>query len=128
MPRTLTKWVAVAGTLALSALPAFADPITINQPVGAPLTASFIDFSYVALVNQTATAGTGTFNEQGAGFFGSYRGPTLADVVPGSGLNTTYKLYAVYTGDGTVAPTPGIPGGTTATFTNFNLRLLLDPG
>jgi hypothetical protein len=128
MQRALTKLVAFAGTLALSALPAFADPVTINQPVGSPLTASFIDFSYVALVNQTATAGTGTFNEQGAGFFGSYRGPTLADVIPGSGLNNTYKLYAVYTGGGTVAPTIGTPGGTTATFTNFNLRLFLDPG
>jgi hypothetical protein len=128
MQRTLARLVVLAGTLAMSALPAFADPVTINQPVGSPLTASFIDFSYVALVNQTATAGTGTFNEQGAGFFGSYRGPTLADVVPGSGLNSTYKLYAAYTGSGTVAPTTGTPGGTTATFTNFNLRLFLDPG
>lgn len=128
MQRTLTKLVAFAGTLVLSALPAFADPVTINQPGGSPLIASFIDFSYVALVNQTATAGTGTFNEQGAGFFSSYRGPTLADVVPGSGLNNTYKLYAVYAGAGSVAPTTGIPGGTTATFTDFNLRLFLDPG
>jgi hypothetical protein len=128
MQHTLARLVVLAATLAMSALPAFADPVTINQPVGSPLTASFIDFSYVALVNQTATAGTGTFNEQGAGFFGSYRGPTLADVVPGSGLNSTYKLYAAYTGSGTVAPTTGTPGGTTATFTNFNLRLFLDPG
>jgi hypothetical protein len=129
MQRTVAQlMIAVAGALALSALPAFADPITINQPGGSPLTVSFIDFSYVALVNQTATAGTGTFNEQGAGFFGSYRGPTLADVVPGSGLNNSYKLYAVYAGDGTVAPTPGTPGGTTATFSNFNLRLFVDPG
>lgn len=128
MQRTVAQWVAVAGALALSALPAFADPVTINQPGGPPLTANFIDFSYVALVNQTATAGTGTFNEQGAGFFGSYRGPTLADVVPGSELNTSYKLYAVYTGEGNVMPTPGVPGGTTATFTDFNLRLFLDPG
>jgi hypothetical protein len=42
---------------------------------------NFADFSYVALVNQTATAGTGTFDEQGAGFFSSYRFPTLAEVV-----------------------------------------------
>ena len=122
------KLGALAGMLALTALPAFADPITINQPSGGSLTASFIDFSYVALVNQTATAGTGTFNEQGAGFFSSYRNPTLADVVPNTGLNNSYKLYAVFAGDGTVAPTAGIPGGQTATFNNFNLRLFLDPG
>jgi hypothetical protein len=114
--------------LAFSALPAFAVPVTINQPTGGSLTASFIDFSYVALVNQTATNGTGTFNEQGAGFFSSYRNPTLADVVTGSGLNTNYKLYAVFTGSGTVAPTTGIPGGETATFNSFNLRMFLDPG
>jgi hypothetical protein len=42
---------------------------------------SHADFSYVALVNQTATNGTGTFNEQGAGLFSSYRFPTLPDVV-----------------------------------------------
>jgi hypothetical protein len=88
---------------------------------------NFADFSYVALVNQTATAGTGTFNEQGAGFFSSYRFPTLADVVPNSGINTNYKLYAVFTGSGTVAPTLGIPGGTTATFSNFSLKLFVDP-
>ncbi len=128
MRHTVAALMMLAGTLALNALPAFADPVTIDQPGGSPLTASFIDFSYVALVNQTATAGTGTFNEQGAGFFGSYRGPTLADVVPGSGLNNTYKLYAVYSGAGNVAPTTGTPGGITATFTSFNLRLFLDPG
>jgi hypothetical protein len=119
------KLAGIAGILALSALPAFADPITINQPSGGSLTVRFIDFSYVALVNQTATAGTGTFNEQGAGFFSSYRNPTLADVVSNTGLNSKYKLYAVFAGGGTVAPTAG--SGQTATFTNFNLMLFLDP-
>src|SRR5687767_10218376 len=98
MPSIKMKLAGLAGMLALSALPALADPITINQPSGGSLTASFIDFSYVALVNQTATAGTGTFNEQGAGFFSSYRHPTLADVVTNTGLNNNYKLYAVFTG------------------------------
>lgn len=88
---------------------------------------NFADFSYVALVNQTATAGTGTFNEQGAGFFSSYRFPNLSDVVTNSGINTNYKLYATFTGNGTVVPTPGIPGGTTATFTDFSLKLFVDP-
>jgi hypothetical protein len=120
--------------LSLMVTVATAQPITFSVNPGAAGASgptvpnvNFADFSYVALVNQTATAGTGTFNEQGAGFFSSYRSPTLADVVTNSGINTNYKLYAVFTGGGTVAPTPGIPGGTTATFNDFNLRLFVDP-
>jgi hypothetical protein len=88
---------------------------------------NYTDFSYVALVNQTATNGSGTFNEQGAGFFSSYRFPALPDVITNPGINTNYKLYGVFSGGGTVAPTPGIPGGETATFNNFSLRLFVDP-
>jgi hypothetical protein len=110
---------------------ASADTFTVNPSainVGGPtVQANFTDFSYVALVNQTATNGTGTFNEQGAGFFGSYRFPNLSDVLSNAGINTNYKLYAVFVGDGTVAPTTGIPGGVTATFNNFILRLFVDP-
>jgi hypothetical protein len=103
-----------------------ANPSAIN--VGGPtVQANFTDFSYVALVNQTATNGTGTFSEQGAGFFGSYRFPNLPDVLSNAGINTNYKLYAVFVGEGTVAPTTGIPGGVTATFNNFILRLFVDP-
>jgi hypothetical protein len=103
-----------------------ANPSAIN--VGGPtVQANFTDFSYVALVNQTATNGTGTFSEQGAGFFGSYRFPNLPDVLSNAGINTNYKLYAVFVGEGTVAPTTAIPGGVTATFNNFILRLFVDP-
>jgi hypothetical protein len=84
--------------------------VSFNQSgavgVAAPtVQANFTDFSYVALVNQTATNGTGTFNEQGAGFFSSYRFPGLADVLANAGINTNYKLYAAFVADGTVAPT-----------------------
>ena len=64
----------VAGlVLSLNAV-ASADSFSVNPgAVGASgptvPNVNFADFSYVALVNQTATAGTGTFNEQGAGFF-----------------------------------------------------------
>ena len=58
---------------------ASADTFTVNPGaigVGGPtVNVNFADFSYVALVNQTATAGTGTFNEQGAGFFSSTGSP-----------------------------------------------------
>lgn len=110
---------------------AAADTFTVNPGAigvaGPAVQVNYADFSYVALVNQTATNGTGTFNEQGAGFFSSYRFPTLADVVTNAGINTDYKLYAVFTGSGTVAPTAGTPGGITASFTDFNLRLFVDP-
>jgi hypothetical protein len=110
---------------------AAADTFTVNPGAigiaGPTVQVNYADFSYVALVNQTATNGTGTFNEQGAGFFSSYRFPTLADVVTNAGINTDYKLYAVFTGSGTVAPTAGVPGGITASFTDFNLRLFVDP-
>lgn len=113
---------------------AMADPMTFSVNPGAIGVAgptvpnvNYADFSYVALVNQTATNGSGTFNEQGAGFFSSYRFPALSDVVTNSGINVNYKLYGVFTGNGTVAPTLGIPGGTTATFNNFSLRLFVDP-
>ncbi len=133
MFRSFLRGSLLTGGLVLSVMAAVAsaDTFTVNPGAigvaGPTVQANFADFSYVALVNQTATNGTGTFNEQGAGFFGSYRFPTLSDVVPNSGINTNYKLYAVFTGDGTVAPTAGIPGGITATFNNFSLRLFVDP-
>src|SRR5690242_10839726 len=124
----------VAAGLALSVLGgvASADTFSVNPSaigVAGPTVPNinYADFSYVALVNQTATNGTGTFNEQGAGFFSSYRFPTLSDVLPNTGLNTNYKMYAVFTGSGTVAPTVGVPGGETATFTAFNLKMYVDP-
>lgn len=126
--------LAGASLLTVMSIIASADPTTFSVNPGAigvsgPTVANvnFVDFSYVALVNQTATNGTGTFNEQGAATFGSYRFPNLPDVITNSGINTNYKLYAVFTGSGTVAPTVGIPGGETTTFTNFNLRLFVDP-
>lgn len=130
---TLLRGSLLTGGFILSVMStlASADTFTVNlgaiNVAGPTVQANFTDFSYVALVNQTATNGTGTFNEQGAGFFSSYRFPGLPDVVPNAGINTNYKLYAVFIGDGTVAPTTGIPGGITATFNNFNLRLFVDP-
>jgi hypothetical protein len=133
MFRSLLRGSLLTGGFVLSVMStvASADTFTVNPGAigvsGPTIQANFADFSYVALVNQTATNGTGTFNEQGAGFFSSYRFPTLADVVPNSGINSNYKLYAVFTGGGTVAPTTGVPGGITATFNNFTLRLFVDP-
>jgi PEP-CTERM motif len=130
---SLLRGSLLTGGFVLSVLSAVAsaDTFTVNPGAigvaGPTVQANFADFSYVALVNQTATNGTGTFSEQGAGFFSSYRFPNLSDVVQNSGINTNYKLYGVFTGSGTVAPTTGVPGGITATFNDFNLRLFVDP-
>ena len=133
MLRSVVRSGVIATGLLLSCFGAVASADTLVNPgaigVGGPTVpnVNFADFSYVALVNQTATNGTGTFNEQGAGFFSSYRFPTLSDVLPNTGINTNYKLYATFTGAGTVAPTIGILGGETATFTSFALKLFVDP-
>lgn len=118
--------LSVMSTAALAQPAAFTvNPGAIGEP-GSPFTATYMDFSYVALVDQTATNGVGTFTEEGAGFFSSFRHPTLDAVVTGTGINTNYKVYGVFTGGGTVAPTAGTPGGLTATFNSFNLRLFAD--
>src|SRR6476619_186068 len=134
MLRSVVRSGVIATGLLLSCFGAVAsaDTFTVNPGaigVGGPTVpnVNYADCSYVALVNQTATNGTGTFDEQGAGFFSSYRFPTLSDVLPNTGLNTNYKMYAVFTGSGTVAPTAGVPGGETASFTAFTLKMYVDP-
>src|SRR3982751_3448283 len=101
MFRAIVRGSVLAGALLLSVMGAIASATSFSVNPGAigascPTVpnVNFADFSYVALVNQTATNGTGTFNEQGAGFFSSYRFPTLAAVLPNTGLNTNYQLYA----------------------------------
>jgi PEP-CTERM motif len=125
---SITRFSVIAGCLALAlTTSAWADPFpfTVNPPGGSPFQATFIDFSYVALVDQTATNGSGTFTEEGGGFFSSFRHPTLNTVVNNTGINQNYKLYATYTGGGSVAPTGN--GGLTATFNTFDLKMFLDP-
>jgi hypothetical protein len=120
----------LAGSLALALTTgAWAEPFpfTVNPPGGSSFQATFMDFSYVALIDQTATNGTGTFTEEGAGFFSSFRHPDLNTVVANTGINQNYRVYASFTGAGTVAPTPASPGGLTATFNTFDLKMFLDP-
>jgi hypothetical protein len=109
---------------------AMADPITVNPSAagvpGSSFQASFIDFSYVALVDQTATSGTGTFNIDGGGFFSSFRHPDLPTPVQNTGLNTNFKMYATFNGGGSVGPTAGVPGGMTATYNAFQMSIFVD--
>ena len=131
MLRSFTRLGILAGGLALTlgSSVAWAEPFafTVTPPGGSPppFQATYIDYSYVALVDQTATNGTGTFTEEGGGFFSSFRHPTLNTVVNNTGINETYKLYATFSGAGTVAPSGG--GGLTAIFNTFDLKMFLDP-
>jgi len=132
MMRRIILFAAGVFTLAASALPmtAMADPITVTPSAagvsGSPFQSSFIDFSYVALVDQTATNGTGNFNIDGGGFFSSFRFPDLPTAVQNTGLNTNYKMYATFNGAGSVSPTSGVPGGMTATYNAFQMNIFVD--
>lgn len=106
-------------------------PFTVNPSAlgfaQGPFQATFIDYSYIAAVDQVATGvGTGAFTEQGAGFFSVFRHPNLFTVVPAptSGLNVNYQLYAQFSATGTTLVTPG---GVEGTFTSFNLDVFVDP-
>lgn len=117
--------VAMLGAPSAGAAPITVTPGAVGEP-NAPFTASFADFSYVALVDQTAQAGTGSFSIEGGGFFSSFRNPTLDAVVTNTGINSDYKIYSTFSGAGTVAPTAGVPGGLTATYNSFDLQLFVD--
>jgi hypothetical protein len=130
----------VAGSLAfIVAGPAFAShiavpdltptPFTVNpsavgEPEG-PFTATFIDFSYRALVDQSTPAPPGSFTETGGGFFSSFQHPTLGTPVNNTGINQDYRLYVTFSATGTAAPNN--IGGIDVTFTSFAGTLFVDP-
>jgi len=101
-------------------------PTAVGEPE-APFNATFITFTYNALIDQTAVLGTGSFSEQGflqyTAFTDAAKNPLNAIL---TGLNATYNMYAVFTGSGTVAPDL-ISGGTIATFTDFSVKIYVDP-
>lgn len=124
----LAASLAVCGTTAQAVVVPFTvDPGAIGG-AEAPFTASYIDFSYSASIDQAAgLLDTSTFTEEGAGFFGTFRHPELSDPpIIGTGLGTSYQLYAVFTGDGST--TTNIIGGIDGNFSNFQLDIFADPG
>lgn len=129
----------VAGLLAfMAAGPAFAShisvpdltptPFTVNpsavgEPEG-PFTATFINFSYRALVDQSTAAPPGIFSESGGGFFTGFDHPTLGTPVNNTGINSDYRLYVTFNATGTAAP--NLIGGIDVTFTSFVGSLFVD--
>lgn len=92
---------------------------------GATCTATFLDFSYKAEVDQTQTGATSaSFDETGGGYFGTFRSSLGGPVVGGTGLNNNYSMYFVFSAAGTTAP--GGVGTIDGTFTSFNYVMYVD--
>lgn len=109
-----------------------AGPFNVNpSAVGEAQTtfsATYIDFSYNAEIDQTATsANTGTFTETGAATFSAFRTSLVAPPINVgiTGLNLNYNLYALFTATGT--DQNNLSGGVDGTFTTFNVSLFVDP-
>src|SRR5579884_4362695 len=104
---------AILATSPAEALTSF----TVNpSAVGAPqssFSASLVDFSYEATVNQQTTGGASTctvanpcnFQETGTASFSNFKTDFTTPVI-NSGLNTTpgYTLTGTFSGNGTVVP------------------------
>lgn len=89
--------------------------------------ATYIDFSYNAEIDQTATsASTGTFTETGAATFSTFRTSLVQPPISvgTTGLNLNYNLYALFTATGT--DQNNLAGGVDGTFTSFNVSLFVD--
>lgn len=87
--------------------------------------ANYIDFSYRSEVDQLTPT---TFDETGGGFFSTFRMDLGGAPISGTGLNTDYRLYALFSGSGTI--TPNASGGLDGVFTpppgGFTLSVYVD--
>jgi hypothetical protein len=99
-------------------------PGAIGAPEG-PFTATFLDYSYAALVDQSGLPGL--ISQEGAGFVSSFRHPDLATVLDASttGLGVSYRLVAKFSATGAVVP--NAIGGVDVSFDTFSLEIFADP-
>lgn len=111
---------------AMTVTPFGVDPSAIGKPESA-FTASYIDFSYQATVDQQAgVGGSAPFQEDGIGFFSTFQHPNLGNPVSGTGLNSSYKLYIRFSGEGTTSA--NLSGGIDGSFTSFSAQIYADVG
>lgn len=94
-------------------------PGAVGEAEG-PFVAKYIDFSYTAEVDQVAAA----FDETGGGFFGTFRTALGGPPVVGTGLGTSYQMYALFAGTGTAAT--NLAGGVDGLFTTFLVSIFVD--
>jgi len=108
---------------AMTVTPFGVDPSAIGKPEGS-FTASYVDFSYQATVDQQAGAGdTASFQQDGIGFFSSFQHPDLGNPVLGTGLNSSYRLYIRFAGEGT---TVANGGGIDGSLSHFSAQIYAD--
>jgi hypothetical protein len=94
---------------------------------GSTCTATYIDFSYRAEVDQTNTsATTASFAETGGGFFGTFRTDLGGSPVTRTGLGNSYQMYFVFSATGNTSAGGG--GSIDGTFNSFQYTIYLDPG
>lgn len=105
------------------------NPDGFEASIADTFTATAIDFSYVADVDQTSTGPfSADFTETGVAFFSTFQNP-LGTPLGGTALNLGfdlgYKMYGVFTATGSVVPGPGL-AGIDGTFSTFNLTIYID--
>lgn len=120
--------VSFAGT-PFNVNPAALGIATITQTA---FTSTFIDFSYRAEVDNQGNglgglAGAGVFQETGGATFSTFQFPTLGVPINAgiSGLNLTYRMYALFDAVGVTANNS--VGGIDGTFRTFNIQFYVDP-
>lgn len=105
------------------------NPDGFETSVANTFTASAIDFSYVADIDQTNTgAFSADFSETGVAFFSAFQyplGTPLGETALNSGFGLGYKMYGVFTATGSVVPSSG-DDAIDGTFTTFNLTIYID--
>jgi hypothetical protein len=131
--KTLVAAALLGASLGLASSPAVAShvpgfgfsevPFTFDATAygGGEFTATFIDFSYEAEVDQTGF----TFDETGVAFFSSFRTSLSQPPIGGTGLVTDYNMYATFAGSGTVAVNAAL--GVDGTFLTFDAAIFIDP-
>ncbi len=94
---------------------------------GSEFTASAIDFSYIADIDQTSTGPlSADFTENGVAFFSTFQRPLGSPVSAlTTGLNAGYRMYGVFTATGSVVPGPGFVG-IDGVFSSFDLKIYID--
>lgn len=115
----------MASTFTLAApRPFIIDPTAIGKSE-TTFTATYMDFSYRAEIDQWVDK-VHHFAETGVGFFSAFQHPSLGSPLNATttGLNNTYKLYALFSGTGTSA-TNGF-GGLDGSFNHFTVNIYAD--
>lgn len=126
--------LALASNAALAShIPAFGfgaegftiDPTAVGEAACVNCSATYINFSYRAEVDQVTTSpGSAAFDETGGGFFNGFLQDLGDGNVIGTGLDNGYRLYFLLSGAGTTSPSGG--GSVNGVFNTFTYTMYVD--